>query len=266
VLTAVTGSSGCAAHVFVPPTGAPVAAPEAPAAWAAATRHCRNAATYSARVKVSGTAGSTHLNQTLAGAVTAIDHILLELRRFGQLGFRLAGEGAEATLLLAHDKRYITARADQIVEALTGLKWGPKRLLAVMTGCISQASDMSDGVRIGDVLSMTSGGAQMYLRQRHGAWQVAAGHVDGETIEVREMAGDWPHELRITSDAGRSPMVDLVITLDELNVNTAMRPSAFTVTVPVDATPLTLDELRSIGPLADKKTGGGAPAPARRLP
>ena len=239
----------CATHVFVPPSGPGEPAPEAEAAWTQATRQCLGAVTYSAQLHVSGRVGTSHLNRTVVGALTVLDHILLELREFGQLGFRLAGEGAAATLLLPRDNRVVTARADEIVEALTGLKLGPKQLLAIVSGCITTSPQMTGARRFADLLAVDAGKATLYLRLRDGAWQVSAGIVDGLIVEYLEIAGGYPRRLSLVTETGRTPAVALTIDLDQLNVNITMPPSAFVVVVPASAAPMTLEELRTIGPL-----------------
>jgi hypothetical protein len=47
--------------------------------------------------------------------------------------------------------------------------------------------------------------------------------------------------------------VDITARVEQLSVNTAIDPRAWSVDVPSDADPMTLDELRSIAPLAERK-------------
>ncbi len=49
-----------------------------------------------------------------------------------------------------------------------------------------------------------------------------------------------------------SAQIDIIARIDQIEVNTQINPRAWTVDVPADADPMTLDELRSIAPLADK--------------
>ena len=45
---------------------------------------------------------------------------------------------------------------------------------------------------------------------------------------------------------------DIVARVGELEVNTTINPLAFTLEVPSDADPMTLDELRSVAPLVPR--------------
>jgi hypothetical protein len=47
--------------------------------------------------------------------------------------------------------------------------------------------------------------------------------------------------------------IDITARVEQLQVNTTINPLAWAVDVPSDADPMTLDELRSIAPLAEKK-------------
>ena len=46
--------------------------------------------------------------------------------------------------------------------------------------------------------------------------------------------------------------IDITALVEQLQVNTAIDARAWSVEVPSDADPMTLDELRSIAPLADR--------------
>ena len=122
-----------------PGDGAP--APQGAAAWTQASEACRGARSLSAELRITGHAGPQKLRSaTLHGAVTSEDQIYFEMPvPFGAPGFVLAGTGDRATLLLPRDKRVLHARADDIVEALVGLKLGPEQLLAMLAGCVDQS-------------------------------------------------------------------------------------------------------------------------------
>jgi len=198
---------------------------------------------------VSGQVGTQHLSRTLNGAVTLADHIRLELPApIGRPGFTLAGEGRQSTLLL-RDKRQVTAPARDIVEALTGLKWGPQQLLLVLDGCAAPTDPIAPGTRIGTFIVVTAGTARVYLERRNSSWEIRAILEDGLTIEYRATADHRPIEIRIDSDPGRSPSIGLSLSLTQIVVNAVMQPAAFVVKLPADAVPMTLDELRAMGPL-----------------
>jgi len=80
----------------------------------------------------------------------------------------------------------------------------------------------------------------------YGAWHVDyAGHASG-----------FPRVVRIRTAAGPgSPGeggIDITARIEQLEVNTQINPLAWAVEIPSDADPMTLDELRSIAPLAER--------------
>ena len=70
-------------------------------------------------------------------------------------------------------------------------------------------------------------------------------------------AGVQPGRIRIrrAAAAGRAAL-DVGVSIGQVETNVTLGDRAFTVDVPADATPITLDELRRSGPLRD--TSGGA--------
>jgi hypothetical protein len=240
---------------FSIPTGAGVPAPEAALAWTQASEACRGADSLSAELRVTGKAAQQRLHSaTLHGAVTSRDQIYFEMPvPFGAPGFVLAGTGARATLLLPRDKRVLTARADDIVEALVGLKLGPKQLLAVLAGCVDQSAQVSEAQRFGDLIAVTTPAGRVFLREGPGGWRVAAAATGTLIVDYQKLAGLWPSQVRITTAAGATPALDLSIGLSQVEINGQLDASIFSPNVPVDATPLTLQQLRDAGPLGEKK-------------
>jgi hypothetical protein len=57
----------------------------------------------------------------------------------------------------------------------------------------------------------------------------------------------------------RAGRVDITLALSQVDVNVPVPDEAFTVNVPPDAAPLTLEELRQAGPMRDTAPG---PVPA----
>ena len=230
-------------------------APEGQVAWTQATEACRSAHSLSAELRVSGNAAGQKLHSaTLHGAVTTGDQIYFELPApFGAPGFVLAGTGDRATLVLPRDKRVLRARAEDIVEALVGLKLGPRQLLGVLAGCVDPSTGVSAPQRFGDLVAVTTPSARVFLRQGAGGWSVVAATTASLVIDYQEWTGLWPSRARITSAAGQVPALDVVIGLSQIEVNGQLEPSIFSPTVPPDAAPLTIQELRDAGPLGQKK-------------
>jgi hypothetical protein len=248
--------SSCAPHAsFAVPTGAGAPAPEGAAAWTQASEACRGVRAFSAEVRVSGKAAQQKLHSaTLHGAVTSADQIYFEMPvAFGPPGFILAGTGGRATLLLPRDKRVLVARADDIVEALVGLKLGPRQLLAVLAGCVDQSPQISSPERFGDLLAVTTPTGRAFLRQTAGGWRVVAASTGSLLVDFRQQSGPWPSQLRMTSAPGAAPSLDVSFGLGQIDVNGQIDPSIFSPNVPADATPLTLQQLKDAGPLGEKK-------------
>jgi hypothetical protein len=86
-----------------------------------------------------------------------------------------------------------------------------------------------------------------------GRWRLAALRGSSLEVEVAPGADPQPASVRLTSPPGRDgASFDLVLRLEQVETNGAIPDEAFTVRVPADAAPMTLDELRQAGPLRDR--------------
>jgi hypothetical protein len=94
------------------------------------------------------------------------------------------------------------------------------------------------------------GGAVVYLARSGGAWVVRAARRDGWQVEYAAWVGGYPRSVALRS-ADPSSAVDLMATVNQLEANIEIPAGAFTVDVPADAAPVTLDELRDVGPLRE---------------
>jgi hypothetical protein len=99
--------------------------------------------------------------------------------------------------------------------------------------------------RYGDLIRIATPDAAVFLRQQAGAWRPHAGTFDDWTVSYSELRDGLPYRLRIDSMPGRTPAAALSLTVTDLVRNPSLPPAAFVVAVPADATPMTLDELRS---------------------
>ena len=77
-----------------------------------------------------------------------------------------------------------------------------------------------------------------------GSWRPWTGAAGAPTIASSRTG--LPREVRLRSDDGR---VDLVASLQQLEVNTTIDDAAFEVEIPPGTEAMTLDELRSVAPL-----------------
>jgi acylphosphatase len=247
--------SGCAARVFTPPAGPETPFADAPAVWSQVTASCRDAQRYVAEMRVHGWVGNREdgrISRTLAGAVTRNDDMVLEMQIMGATAFQMAGQNGQATFMLPRDERVLRAPTREIVAALTGLQWGGRELLDVLTGCVSAPEGEVTGARVGALLRVDlSPATRAWLRERAGQWQLAAAQVGDWVVEYGLYDGRWPRDVRVTS-AGATPL-DLRFTLSGVNVNIDLPPATFTLNVPERFVPMTIEELRSIGPLRERK-------------
>lgn len=264
-LLPVVFATGCAARVFTPPSGPAEPFADAPQVWAQVTERCRGAQRYvAADLRVRGWVGSKdeRIAPTLNGALTRTDDIYLEMRVMGSTAFQMAGVGGQATFVLPRHDRALTAPTRDIVEAMTGLRWGARELLDVLTGCVAASEGPVTGTRSGPYLGLTlSSTTTAWLRERQGGWQVHAARIADWVVEYNMYQGGWPSDVRVTSN-GTTPL-DLRFTVSQVQVNVDLEPDTFRLTVPSHYLPMTLEELRSIGPLRDGPMGGWPMADGR---
>ena len=247
----------CAGPRFVLPTGAGAPAPAAPAAWADATARCRGAQTFSSELRISGRAGTRSLRRaTVFAGLTSTGQIRLEAPApFGRAAFILTASGGDATLV-TRDNQVLTAPPEQIVEALIGVALGPKSLLTILSGCGLSDGPIEDAVMYPSLLAVRTAEGRAFLQSLADHWRIVAVEREGLVIEYQHDASRsevWPRELRLRSEAGRTPPVTLSIAQSQIEVNVALAASAFTANVPANATRLTIDDLRSAGPLGSAR-------------
>ena len=66
--------------------------------------------------------------------------------------------------------------------------------------------------------------------------------------------GTQPQRVRIRTDAtGSAPAVDARLAVSQVETNVELPAAAFTVNVPPNAVPITVEELRASGPLRDSQ-------------
>jgi len=71
-------------------------------------------------------------------------------------------------------------------------------------------------------------------------------------VDYSAHAAGFPRVIRIRNSAPGEAGIDITARVEQLQVNTQINPLAWRVDVPSDADPMTLDELRSIAPLAER--------------
>ena len=248
---------GCAPAPLKLPSGPAVPLTDA-APIAGALARCAATATLAAEIGLSGTAAGQRLRGTLHAGFAPPDAVRLEaVAPFGGPVFVLAGRRGAATLLLTRENRVVTGEAEAILEALVGLRIAPPSLHAWVRGCPSAHDPLRLPRRLGDQWLAADVGADhtVWLRRSGGALVLAAETRGALTIEFTEHVGAVPHRVRLRQAPGADRVaLDIRLALDQVEHGVALDETAFSVDRPADAVPLTLDELRSAGPLRDLST------------
>ena len=247
--------SACAASRFTLPADAGVPMADAAGAWQQASSACAGVRSMTAELALSGRAAGTRLRGRIQAGFEAPGRIRLEgVAPFGQPLFILAADAARATLLLPRDERVVTAAsASEILEALAGVRLEPDALRAVLTGCVTTGTP-TGATEHGDVARFAfADGSAVFARRAATGWRIVAGLARPFMVEYpdRESAGLWPSRVRISRDLPGGDHVDLTIGLSQIETNIALPAAAFTVDVPPNAVPMTVDQLRQAGPLGD---------------
>jgi hypothetical protein len=238
------------------PTGAGTPLPDYPIVHIQLSNPCVNARSLTAELALSGRAGNQKLRGRALAGFSDPDAMRLEgLAPFGPPAFILVARDREATLLLPRDNHVLrSADAGAILSAITGVSFGAADLKAILTGCVVPSPQATGGAQYGETWrSITlSGGATLYMQRVNDQWQLRAARRDGWRIEYPLWQGDFPRTVQLISE--KPPTVDVTANISQVETNAEINPSAFTVDVPRDATPITLEELRNAGPLRGTDT------------
>lgn len=247
---AVIAQPACAARLFVPPTDPGVPAPDAGAALDAATAACGPVDALSFALGMKGRVGDQGIPRGVSflGAVTRDGRMFLEATALGTQRMVFAGRPDGATLWLREGNRAIDAPADDVIEALTGMRLGSAQLLDLLTGCVTADRRVEQAARVGDRLRVTLPVATVWLEPASPAgWRARWASVGDLRADYHAADGPWPRELTLsTADAAAtSARLTMSIRTREINPPASDLAAAFAYTAPRNATRMTLDELRS---------------------
>ncbi len=143
-----------------------------------------------------------------------------------------------------------------ILDALVGLALDPSDLLAILTGCISPDARATDGRLFPSDWARIdlAGGAAGYLqRDKQTGWFVRAGVRRALNVGYDPGGHGMPPAIHLLADGSRGSVSDIRIGLSQVAVDQKLGPEVFSVRVPADATPISLEELREAGPLGEKR-------------
>ncbi len=221
--------------------------------------HCAGVHSITAELGLSGRAGSTKLRGHLQAGFAQPAHVRLEaVAPFGAPYFVVAGTGDDTTLWLPRDARVLrdTSAAD-IIEALAGFSATPDDLAAWLEGCPAAAFRRGNGAVVRRRLGADRRRGRTAWFRKTDRWRLVQTEHDGLSVEFADHAGVQPGRIRIRRAAAADrAALDVGVSIGQVETNVTLGDQAFTVDVPADATPITLDELRRSGPLRD--TSGGA--------
>ncbi len=251
---ALTSISGCAGRsAFVRPTGPAVPMPDAEGAalWAEATGPCADVRVFNAELRPAGRlAGERIRGVTLFVAVTAAGDLGIEAVALNQTQFTIKGTADRATLVLARENRVVSGPAADILNALVGLDVHPRRLLALLSGCLAVDRQVQRVVRIGELVRVTTADSVVFLARatrESGMWRPMAAEFGDLLVDYREIGPTGPHVIGVRTQEGRVPSVDISITVRDARINPEIEPAAFTIVVPPGAVPAAVSDLRLIG-------------------
>jgi len=255
-------SASCAAPLMKLPFGPGALAPDAADLLAQATTTCRGIRTFTAEIAVSGSVGANKTRGRLSAGLAAPASARLEaVAPFGEPLFIFAATGNDATLLLPRDQRVLDhGPPDAVLEAIAGVPLGAAELRATLTGCTAGAADPAGARQLGDMWRTVPVGPDhvVYLHRDSPSapWRLvvsvrhAAGSQRGWRAQYRDFQNDLPRAVRLTSDSAGPSGFDLQLVLSQVETNVPLGPEVFRVQIPASADPITLEELKRVGPLA----------------
>jgi hypothetical protein len=254
-------ASACGGSVMKLPEASGGPAADAGSALSQATAACRAVSSITAEVAVSGAVGGRRMRgRLLTGLASPASARLEAPAPFGQPVFIFAATGNDATLLLPRARRVLErGPADAVLEAVTGVSMTPAKLRTTVTGCADEDT-AEGGISAGSGWIVIPGPQRLYLRRLRPAdpWRlVAAVQQDAAGVEWRAEYADFidglPRSIRLASVDGHR--FNLRLAMSQVETNVPLEADAFRVQIPAGADPITLDELRQSGPLAETASG-----------
>ena len=249
----------------MPPRPGGVATPDptAAAAFETATAACRGFRSIEGELALSGRAGGERVRGRVLTGLEAGGAVRLEAPApFGAPFFILAGRDETATLVLPRERRVLKDTAvSAVLERLTGLSLGADDLRLIVSGCLVERAAPSNGRQFAGGWQVVTIGPERvaYVRSVQGRPLLVAADYGPWHVDYAQHANGFPRVVRVrralaprSADAGGRDAIDITARVEQLEVNTPINPRAWSVEVPANADPMTLDELRSIAPLAER--------------
>jgi len=247
-------TTACGARGFSFPSGAGDAFSRFSEVFEEASRSCRGVRTMTAELQVSGKVGGMALRVRAVAGLEYPDGVRLEgIAPFGRPGFVFVAKADRSILLLPRENLVVTDQdPNEVLEALTGLPIEPSELRAILSGCVTSDPTPISGRLYGQNLVAVDVGNQatVFVQHKEMPMKIIAGLVKGTALEFSEFSGSMPRLIRIRSDRNPGGVpIDFAVRLSQLEINTILDSAVFSVDVPPEAEPLSLEGLRHMGPL-----------------
>ena len=264
LVVALVASACATAATIRLPEGPWAPDPLAAEAFESASAGCRGVRTLTAEVAVRGKAGGGRVRGRILAGFERGGALRLEAPApFGAPIFILVSRANRATLWLPRDRRVLRdAPVASVLEAITGLSRSSDDVLALVSGCLSSAiapAGQGEHGPGGWMAIDLAGGIRAFLARDGAGWRIAAGHRGTGTgaaswsVSYAAFSSGFPGSITISQEpAYGAPATALTFQVSQLETNVPIDGRAFDVVVPADAQPLTREELRQSGPLADR--------------
>ena len=250
--------TACAASIdqIRVPSGTSVSVSDHEAVWRELSSSCRSVQSADLVVVFRGFSGERSFRRTRArAAVKRPGFLRLEgMAPFGAPAFILIANPGDAILLPPREQQVVRdASASDLFYSLSGLSLEPDDVQALLTGCVMQNGVSLSARTYGNgwIAIELSGGATVYSRRSEMTPEISMGTVGNLVVEYSEHVRGLPRKLRIQS-VGTTMPTDLMIELTQVNVNTAINPEAFEVSVPSTFTSVAFEDFRLQSPTEDQ--------------
>jgi hypothetical protein len=256
IASVLLAASACAPAHLILPTGSGAPFRDYRAAFDQASAPCRGVHSLTAELALSGRAGSQKLRGRILAGLERPGSLRLEgVAPFGAPAFIVVAHPDEgSTLLLPRDGRVLSGVPPAaMLDALVGIDFAPDDLLAILAGCVASDPQPAGGRAFNNGWASIdlAKGATAYLRRGPAGWRVSAGTTGDLTVQYSDFLNGIPRQVRLRSapPGAAGVATDLTVRLAQLELNSPIDRAAFSLIVPADAVPLTIEELRQIGPL-----------------
>ena len=256
IIVAFLFVQACTSKALTLPTGPGQFYPDYESTLLSATTRCSAVETLSAELTVSGRAGKDRLrSRVLAGLVQPGSVRLEGVAPFGGPTFILTATPTHSTLLLPRDSRVLVGvPAQDILDALIGVRLTPDVLRRVLSGCLVSSSEPVGGRAYGTkwLVVESRDGDENYLQFDKDLPKLVAVRTGNLFTKYSNFLGAVPRRVQMTRFGVSGAIeVEVTVLLEQIRVNTQLGKEIFSVDIPTTFVPITLEDLRSTGPMRD---------------